>query len=228
MANGPELWDAVLFDVNVYAHKGVMIAGGAVRDYVCRAGAPKDIDVFYVVDPDAGFINDAPWWQENQVVQLGEDEYQEQNLLRVTTHEWYDPETDDEYSVQLMACRDLQAHLRTFDWSLCRMWYNQNGIHLSKQAGIDLGLKRFTLMNASNLNKSEDRVRRWFQRAGYEGYEAHIPDNLRNPVRPVMPRIDVEAFDAAPPEVRNQIINMVVNPALQPMQFRWANNEVLN
>lgn len=163
MANNPDFWDRLLAQCG---ETRPVVAGGAIRDYLLGAENPKDIDIFYNrpghVEGAARFqaIEDLAFWQDTMAPeQPGFEEYQGQpGVFRVTNH------IVDETNIQLIGVQSVAEHLNQFDWSMCRVWYNSNGLHMSNAASQGWGERKNFLLNSNSLFKSIQRWDAWNDR----------------------------------------------------------------
>lgn len=172
MNNGPELWDAILAEMQ----PGAIIAGGAVRDYFLGV-EPKDIDVFMgdKPTPEASVLSGC--WDLSQLScaydarsGLGRidntyeriEEYAAvTGIVLVSTGTLFDHRVD----AIVMDNFDPTTLVEGFDFGITRCWYDGE-IHDTPEARNDRYYGTVTMLLDSRKERSLARFDRFNKRTG--------------------------------------------------------------
>lgn len=170
LKNGPELWDAILKEMN----PGAVIAGGAVRDYLLDV-EPKDIDVFMgnpVVPPVSSDPNDLSFLEyrdpRNQLFRIDDRYERMEEYAAVSNITVVSSGTMFGYKVDAIEIEDFDPAtlLDGFDFSINRSMYFDQAIIDTEEARNDRERGTVTLKLGDRMERSEKRFSRFNERMG--------------------------------------------------------------
>ena len=153
--NNPDLWRTILAKV-----PGGIIAGGAVRDYLLGVEA-KDIDVFVPLswNSPTGF---AEWFSHPDA-----EEYEMTDHVGFVMQQKIEGVTVDLIGISLEPFTGVVL-INTFDFGICRSWFDGDQIHDTFEAMHDREKGRVTVMLDSRPERLLQRFLRFNARHGGE------------------------------------------------------------
>lgn len=176
LANGPELWRAILAEMPT----GAVVAGGAVRDFLLGY-EPKDIDVFMAIPPISKEPIPFPNLSDPFVIgdlELGDPRH---GLLRIDAeHERFEEYTAVSNIVCVSSGRLLgwrvdaidlddfeggEKLVTQFDFGITRCWFDGE-IHDTPEAKLDRESRTITLLLNARRERSLARFERLKTRWG--------------------------------------------------------------
>ncbi len=173
MANGPDLWQAILAQMP----EGAIVAGGAVRDFLLGY-EPKDIDVFMGLPPVAEYAPDEPLGDMLDAISAHDPRH---GLMRIeNTHERYEEYAAVSnivcvssgalfgYRVDAIDIGDFDGGeklIEQFDFGITRCWFDGK-LHDTPEAKIDRDTRTMTLLLSERRQRSIARFDRLRERWG--------------------------------------------------------------
>lgn len=156
LANGPELWAAILSRMP----SGAIVAGGAVRDFLLGV-QPKDIDVF--CPTEALGLFDFTGFEP-----LGEDrreEYEALSFIDLVQRTRMHGVQVDLVGVYMQGWSP-SALVETFDFGITRSWFDGEAIHDTAEAGYDRSSNVVTLLIPGRPERAAARFARFNEAHG--------------------------------------------------------------
>lgn len=154
LANGPELWDALLKGVP----HGSIIAGGAVRDFLLGV-KPKDVDIFVPDTPDNREAVAEHWCD----LELEDDEKGKgaaYTAVKDVAHVFHGHKFGHVVDVVMMRNFDAPKMVAAFDFAIVRSWYD-GVLHDSVEAQLDRHFKSVTMLSDRTRDRSRTRFKRF-------------------------------------------------------------------